>query len=134
MRQISLSIYCILFLFTSKAQQKANSGKWSNLSGKKAIVFTTADKTDLRLSKSSDLSFEKFGQPAETEPCIFIDPYKTFQTMVGIGGAITDASPETFAKLPKESQQELLKVYFDPEKGIGYSLARTNLSSLKFRN
>ena len=132
MRQISLSIYCILFLFTSKAQQNANSGKWSNLSGKKAIVFTTADKTDLRLSKSSDLSFEKFGQPAETEPCIFIDPYKTFQTMVGIGGAITDASAETFAKLPKESQQELLKVYFDPEKGIGYSLARTNINSCDF--
>src|SRR4030095_12308239 len=132
MRQIFLFICCVFILFASKAEQSASSQKWVNLSNKKVTVITTADKTDLRLSRSTDLSFEKFGQPMETEPCVFIDPYKTFQTMVGIGGAITDASAETFAKLPKEAQQELLKAYFDTDKGIGYSLARTNINSCDF--
>src|SRR5665811_1492621 len=41
-------------------------------------------------------------------------------------------STETFAKLPKKKQQELLQAYFDKEKGIGYTLARTNINSCDF--
>ena len=68
--------------------------------GKKINVYTTADSTQLRLSLTdSSLSFADFGQPKETQPCVFVDPSKTFQTMVGIGGALTDATAETFAKL-----------------------------------
>ena len=68
----------------------------------------------------------------ETEVCIFVDPAKKFQTLTGIGGALTDASAETFAKLPKEKQQEFMKAYYDPVKGIGYTLARTNIQSCDF--
>jgi len=46
---------------------------------------------------------------------------------------LTDASAETFAKLPKEKQQELLTAYYDTLKGIGYTLARTNVHSCIFR-
>ena len=52
--------------------------------------------------------------------------------MIGIGGALTDASAETFAKMSKEKQQEILQQYFDPKKGIGYTLARTNILSCDF--
>ena len=72
------------------------------------------------------------GQPKETQPCVFIDPSKTFQTFIGIGGALTDASAETFAMLPKEKQKEILQAYYDPKKGIGYTLARTNIHSCDF--
>ncbi|MEA3425671.1 MAG: hypothetical protein U9R46_05460, partial [Bacteroidota bacterium] len=41
--------------------------------------------------------------------------------------ALTDASAETFAKLPKEKQEEFLTAYYDVNKGIGYTLARTNI-------
>jgi glucosylceramidase len=37
-----------------------------------------------------------------------LTPSKKFQTMLGIGGALTDAVAETFYKLPKEKQKELL--------------------------
>ena len=131
MRKSFLFSICLFILISSKAQQTV-SQKWSVLTDKKVTVFTTADKTDLRLSKSADLSFNEFKQPMETEVCIFIDPYKNFQTMIGIGGAITDASAETFAKLPKESQQELLNAYFTTDKGIGYTLIRTNMNSCDF--
>ena len=130
MKKSSLVFCCFSIFIYSKAQQ--TSIKWSNLNNKKVSVYTTADKTDMRLSKAADLSFQEFKQPLETEVCVFIDPHKSFQTMLGIGGAITDAAAETFAKLPKESQQELLNAYFDREKGIGYTLIRTNMNSCDF--
>lgn len=99
---------------------------------KTVTVYTTADKTDHRLAKTETLTFKAFPQPLETQPSIFVDPVKTFQTFMGIGAALTDASAETFAKLPKEKQQEFLAAHYDAEKGIGYTLARTNIHSCDF--
>ncbi|HSC36632.1 MAG TPA: glycoside hydrolase family 30 protein [Chitinophagaceae bacterium] len=95
-------------------------------------VYTTAAHTDSRFAQGAELSFKVYPQPLETEPTIFIDPANTFQTFLGIGGALTDAAAETFAKLPKDKQQELLTAYYDPRKGIGYTLARTNIHSCDF--
>jgi len=100
--------------------------------GKKVIVYTTADGTDLRLSITDTVSFKDLPQPLETDVCVFVDPSKSFQSLLGIGGALTDASAETFAKLPKDKQQELLTAYYDTQKGIGYTLARTNIHSCDF--
>jgi glucosylceramidase len=99
---------------------------------KKAVVYTTAKNTSNKITQTEQLSFKAFGQPMETQPCIFIDPSKAFQTFVGIGAALTDASAESFAKLPKAKQQEFLTAYFDKEKGIGYTLARTTIHSCDF--
>ena len=68
----------------------------------------------------------------ETQICVFVDPTRTFQTYLGIGAALTDASAETFYKLPKDKQQELMQAYFDKQKGIGYTIARTNINSCDF--
>ena len=99
---------------------------------KKVTVYTTAENTQYRISLTETLHLADFGQPLETQPCVFVDPSKTFQTVIGIGGALTDASAETFAKLSKEKQQEILHQYFDAGKGIGYTLARTNIHSCDF--
>lgn len=98
----------------------------------KVTVYTTASQTDLRISQNAELTFKDFKQPLETQPCVFIDPKNSFQSFIGIGAALTDASAETFAKLPKAEQQELLKAYFDKEKGIGYTLGRTTIHSCDF--
>jgi glucosylceramidase len=96
-------------------------------------VYTTADSTSYRLSLTADnLTLSDFGQPKETQPCVFVDPTHSFQTVVGIGGALTDAAAETFAKLPKQKQDELLQAFYARDKGIGYSLARTNINSCDF--
>ncbi|HYJ92507.1 MAG TPA: glycoside hydrolase family 30 protein [Pyrinomonadaceae bacterium] len=102
------------------------------IGGRKATVYTTAAKTNDRLTMTGTVAFEKMGQPLETQTCVFVDPSRRFQTIVGIGGAITDASAETFAKLPPAKQQEFLDAYYDPHKGIGYTLARTNIHSCDF--
>src|SRR5438046_3149650 len=99
------------------------------LQGRSIAVYTTADKTNYRLSATETLTFKPMGQPLETQICVFVDPSKRSQTMLGIGGALTDASAETFAKLPAAKQREILDAYFDPNKGIGYTIGRTNIHS-----
>jgi glucosylceramidase len=99
---------------------------------KTVTVYSTAAQTEMRLTANGILSFSDYGQPKETEPFIWVDPAAAFQPFVGIGGALTDASAETLAKLPKERQQELLTALYDPNKGIGYTLARTNIQSCDF--
>src|SRR5437868_3429660 len=84
---------------------------------KKVLVYTTADKTDYRISLTDTLHFTHMGQPVETQVCVFVDPRERFQKLIGIGGALTDASAETFYKIPVESRQELLKAYYDTVNG-----------------
>lgn len=97
-----------------------------------ATVYLTAKDTDLRLAKTAELHWTDLAQPTEKVDVLFIDPSKTFQTIIGIGGALTDAAAETFDKLPTAKQQELLRAYFDPSEGLGYSLGRTNINSCDF--
>ena len=99
---------------------------------KEVTVYTTAHNSDYRLMKTGTLPFSAKPQPAEDEFSVFVDPSRTFQTMIGIGGALTDASAETFYKLPKDRQKEFLTAYFSKDKGIGYTLARTNIQSCDF--
>jgi glucosylceramidase len=130
--------YPLLFLlvttlaYTLHAQPMKESSTGFSTEGKSVYVYTTAEKTDNRLSQTGTLAFKTFGQPMETQPCIFVDPSKTFQTLIGIGASLTDASAETFAKLNPEVQKEFLTAYYDKEKGIGYTLARTNINSCDF--
>ena len=67
---------------TSATNLAAKPAKPSN--PVKAEIYTTARDTKLRLTQISDALFENFGQPFETQVCIFIDPLRTFQTMTGI--------------------------------------------------
>ena len=94
-------------------------------------VYTTAKDTELRLTKTSDQIFKDKVQPLETEVAIFINPNKTFQKYLGIGGAITDASSEVFATLDNDQQNKLLQSLFGKE-GIGYNIIRTSIHSSDF--
>lgn len=119
-------------LSSAASTHTSEHGEPLSIAGKTVTVHTTADKSSYRLSATDTLTFKPTGQPLETQVCVFVDPAKTFQTILGIGGAITDASAETFAKLPKAKQKEALDAYFDGSKGIGYTLARTNIHSCDF--
>ena len=128
-----LSMAVFLFAYVNPVNAQIKRAKTSfSTKGKKVTVYTTADNSSLRLSKTATVEFVPMVQPLETQICIFADPDKTFQTFLGIGGALTDAAAETFAKLPKEKQAEFMQAYFDKQKGIGYNFARTNIHSCDF--
>ena len=94
-------------------------------------IFTTAKDTNLRLTKTKAGVFRKKVQTLETELAVFVNPKKTFQEFLGIGGAITDASSEVFATLNKEQQEEFLQAYFG-KNGINYTIIRTSIHSSDF--
>jgi len=122
----------VLAACTNKPSNKSVDEPVKPFNAVNAQIFATARDTSLRLTQTADVSFEEFGQPVETQVCVFVDPVHTFQTMIGIGGALTDASAEVFAKLPEESQKEFMTAYYDGEKGIGYNFSRTNIASCDF--
>lgn len=122
-----------LILLLSGTVLFAQNKKQYNPDGKKVTVYTTAENTQLRITPApATLSFAPYSQPTEGEVSIFVNPGQTFQTVMGIGGAITDASAETFAKLSPKTQQQFLDAYYDVNKGIGYTLARTTIHSSDF--
>lgn len=124
----------ILLVSTSNfAQQKSKTQpKPFSAKDKMVRVYTSADSTNLRLTNTDNVKFSELKQPVEIQSSIFVNPNKTFQTFLGIGGAITDASAEVFAKLSKEKQQEFLDAYYSKDKGIGYSIIRTTIHSSDF--
>jgi glucosylceramidase len=127
----------LLLLFACSGPQQKNVTAGApfdtfKTEGKKVVVYTTADSSDFRLSHTDTVIFTAPVKTSEKHIYLFADPTKTFQSFLGIGGALTDAAAETFAKLPEEKQQQLLTAYYDIQKGIGYSLGRTNINSCDF--
>lgn len=131
MKKNSLKALCLLFSLAAFAQQPKTKKEFTT-NGKKITVYTTAENSNLRLTSTDHLTFTAAKQPLEIESSVFVEPAKKFQTFIGIGGAITDASAEIFAKLSKEKQTEFLNAYYDKQKGIGYSLLRTTIQSSDF--
>ena len=127
--KIIVSIYFFLLFVFAGAQETKPA---FSLNNRTVTVYTSADSTNFKLTKTDNLLFTDLKQPLETQTCIFVNPKNTFQTFLGIGGAITDASAEVFAKLSPGKQVEFLQAYFSKEKGIGYSLIRTNIHSCDF--
>ena len=117
----------LLQLSCTSSKTTADAGSTSD---RKIRVYTTAENTNLKLSLTNDF-ISTLPQTTSTVS-ITVNPDKTFQTFLGIGGAITDASAEVFAGLSPKKQQEFLTAYYDKNKGIGYSLARTNIHSCDF--
>ncbi len=132
MKKITTAILLFAYSFCTAQKNNTIPTKVFSVKDKTVTVYTTADSSNFRLSLTDKLSFKELVQPTEGEASVFVEPNKTFQTLIGIGAAITDASAEVFAKLPLDKQQEFLQAYFNKDKGIGYTLARTNIHSCDF--
>ena len=70
--------------------------------------------------------------PGSGIAAIHVDPQQRLQQMIGLGGALTDSAAFVLAQLPKAKRAQVLKSYFDPIAGIGYTLARTPIGSCDF--
>jgi glucosylceramidase len=136
-RTALLATIAAAFVFNSlptKAVEKKKERPVRTFSteGKTLQVFTTAKDTNKRMASTDVLELSSAQQPIETEVSVIVNTNKRFQRFLGTGGAITDASAEVFAKLNAEKQAEFLQAYYDKDKGIGYSLARTTIHSFDF--
>ncbi|MEI7504616.1 MAG: amino acid permease, partial [Paludibacter sp.] len=134
MKTSNIAILLSLLSFSVFSQSITNNldKQLLNRFSKTVTVYSSASNTNQRLTETAKIDFKKASQPFESEISVFVNPHKSFQTVLGIGGAITDASAETFAKLSTDKKQELIDAYYNKTKGIGYTLARTNINSCDF--
>ena len=122
----------VMLALPAQAAAPASAPAAGGKGGDVVTIYTTAQgaKTQMARSQSAPL---KAGHPlTEAENSVFVEPRERFQEFLGIGGAITDATAETFAKLDPARQEELLRAYYDVDAGIGYSLGRTTIHSSDF--
>ena len=137
-KKINFLVLLVLIVACSKSTIKKESNAEiisvipvKNYNNRTLQVYTTAKDTELRLTKTSEQVFKNKVQPLETEIAVFVNPKKTFQKYLGIGGAITDASSEVFSKLNDIQQEKFLQSYFGKD-GIGYNIIRTSIHSSDF--
>ena len=117
------SFFTIVTLFLTVSMFSQNTSK-------NVTVYSTSENSNQRLTVTDKVLLSE--KQTDADVSIFVNPAKKFQKILGIGGAITDASAEVFAKLPVDKQHEFLDAYYNPTKGIGYTLARTNINSCDF--
>jgi O-glycosyl hydrolase len=116
----SLLLGSLSMIITSAAASEKPARAWS--------VVETAKDNGHRLSAMPAPT----KAAASAENTIVCDPSKTFQEIVGFGGALTESSAWVLAQLPQEQRMEILRRYYDPKEGIGYTLARTHINSCDF--
>ena len=90
-------------------------------------VYETARSGGHRLSEVAGP-----GGVADGVPAIVCDPESRLQAIEGFGGALTESSAWVLDQLPAERRAEVLRRYYDPAQGIGYTLARTHINSCDF--
>jgi glucosylceramidase len=117
---------------TPAAQQRSKQATPAIAPGASAQIYLTARDSGQRLSAAGSATFVEYPQPDEASATVLVDPTVAFQRIEGIGGALTDAAAETFDKLPAAQQAALIRAYYDPSHGIGYTLARTHINSCDF--
>lgn len=69
---------------------------------------------------------------ADAAGAVTLDPARQFQQMVGFGGALTESAAWVLAQLPAAQRLEVIRRYYDPKEGIGYTMARTHMNSCDF--
>jgi len=65
-------------------------------------------------------------------PVVTLDPSRTFQEIVGFGGALTESAAWALGQLSHAQRTKVLHAYFHPTEGLGYNLARTHINSCDF--
>ena len=94
------------------------------------VYLTTGERTHL-LSKERNLSFSGTTLPAPAT--IEVDPAQTYQTMVGFGASITDASAILIQeKLDGSARDALMNQLFGRDGGLGLSFTRLTVGASDF--
>lgn len=92
------------------------------------IIQTGRDTGD-RMTEKGDFGLtEKKGNGVT----LSFNPERTFQKITGFGGAFTEAAAYTFYRMEPLIREEILKKYYDPSEGLGYSMGRVHINSCDF--
>jgi glucosylceramidase len=92
-------------------------------------VIQTAQAADFLASKPA-LTF--INDDGSAIPTVTVDTTRKFQAILGFGGAFTEATAYNLNKIGAPKRAAILKDYFSPYTGSGYTVCRTQLQSCDF--
>ncbi len=84
------------------------------------------------LAEQPPLPVQSPGSDGSDLPGVFVDPQRSFQCLEGFGAAFTEAAAVTWQKLDATNRERVLRDYFDPVHGHGYTLCRVHMNSCDF--
>jgi glucosylceramidase len=83
--------------------------------------------------KDSDKRFfQEILKESKKQPNMMLDPSRTYQEIIGFGGAFTESSAYNLIRINKEKRDQAIKAYFDPEVGLGYTIGRVSIHGCDF--
>jgi len=100
------------------------------LSQKMIKIIETAKDTDLRLTETNAIINKRM--KGSINNIISIDKRKSYQSMVGFGGAFTEATSYTLSRMSDVKREKVISAYFDTQKGLNYSIGRIPIHSSDF--
>ncbi|CAK9804381.1 Lysosomal acid glucosylceramidase [Anthophora plagiata] len=89
--------------------------------GSSSFWYVT-NKEGLRMHKS-EVNFSSC-ESSPHDATLVIDRTKKYQTILGFGGGFTDSVGININKLSPATQEQLMRAYYDPKRGSGYTLGR----------
>lgn len=101
------------------------------------LIQTARDTGDRLTEKSlAGLGYELDAQAGEigeaAATTLTLRPELKYQEIIGFGGAFTESAAYTFYRMEPEKRKDILRKYFDPDEGIGYSIGRVHINSCDF--
>jgi glucosylceramidase len=90
------------------------------------IQYVTSKYTNHRHSNVSVL------QSKEYDETIVVDSQITYQTIIGFGGAFTEASAFTLSKISANQRDEVINAYYNEDTGLHYTIGRVHINSCDF--
>ncbi len=94
-------------------------------------IFETINNTQKRLEPCSLVTTKKYYN-TENKSKVHIASSKTYQKIIGFGGAFTEAASHVYHRLKKPQKQDVIEAYFDKKKGNAYTLGRLAIHSCDF--
>ena len=91
--------------------------------------FLTSQDGGARLTAQAPL---EPGRGDSSLPLLLVNSKRRFQTLLGFGGAFTEAAAVTWQHLGAAKREQLLRDCFDRDTGHGYTLCRVHMNSCDF--
>jgi glucosylceramidase len=84
--------------------------------------------------KGSDKRFfeQSLSETSSKKATLVLNESKTYQEMIGFGGAFTESSAYNLIRINKEQREQAIKAYFDPIEGLGYTIGRVSIHGCDF--
>ena len=92
------------------------------------VIKTMKDSED-RLTRKEDLVLD---ETRSYRDCAEVDLSRSYQEMIGFGGAFTEAAAVTLARMTPDKRDEVIKSYYDKEEGLAYNIGRVHIHSCDF--